>query len=49
MVYRALISQLMSVGTHQSKHVISELVRSIFDVDKMLYFVAPEWWAPRSS
>jgi hypothetical protein len=46
-VYRTLISQLMSVGTHQSKHVISELIRSIFDVDKMLYFVAPEWWAPR--
>jgi hypothetical protein len=22
-------------------------VRSIFDVDKMLYFVAPEWWVPR--
>jgi hypothetical protein len=46
-VYRTLISQLMSVGANQSKHVISELVRSIFDVDKMLYFVAPEWWAPR--
>jgi len=46
-VYRALISQLMSVGANQSKHVISELVRSIFDVDRMLYFVAPEWWAPR--
>lgn len=46
-VYRKLISQLMSVGTHQSKHVVSELVRSIFDVDKMLYFVAPEWWIPR--
>jgi hypothetical protein len=46
-VYRALISQLMSVGTQASRHVISELVRSIFDVDKMLYFVAPEWWAPR--
>ncbi|HEY5922857.1 MAG TPA: hypothetical protein VIV11_14360, partial [Kofleriaceae bacterium] len=46
-VYRALISQLMSVGTNQSKHVISELVRSLFDVDKMLYFVAPEWWTPR--
>jgi hypothetical protein len=45
-VYRALIRQLMSVGD-ESKHVISELVRSIFDVDKMLYFVAPEWWAPR--
>jgi hypothetical protein len=46
-VYRALISQLMSIGTHQSKHVTSELVRSLFEVDKMLYFVAPEWWAPR--
>ena len=46
-VYRSLISQLVSVGTNQSKHVISELVRSIFDVDKMLYFVAPEWWTPR--
>ncbi|MBB3453159.1 hypothetical protein FHT86_001415 [Rhizobium sp. BK313] len=46
-VFRTLIGQLMSVGTNQSKHVISELVRSIFDVDKMLYFVAPEWWAPR--
>jgi hypothetical protein len=46
-VYRALISQLMRVGASQSKHVISELVRSIFDVDKMLYFVAPEWWRTR--
>jgi hypothetical protein len=45
-VYRTLIKQLMSVG-NGSKHVVSELVRSIFDVDKMLYFVAPEWWAPR--
>lgn len=45
-VYRALIKQLMSVGDG-SKHVISELVRSIFDVDKMLYFVTPEWWVPR--
>jgi hypothetical protein len=46
-VYRKLISQLMSVGTSESEHVVSELVRSIFDVDKMLYFVAPEWWVPR--
>lgn len=46
-IYRQLLSQLMSVGTSQSKHVVSELIRSIFDVDKMLYFVAPEWWIPR--
>jgi hypothetical protein len=46
-VYRTLISELMSVGTQESKHVTSELVRSIFDVDSMLYFVAQEWWTPR--
>jgi hypothetical protein len=46
-VYRRLISQLMKVGAQESKHVVSELIRSIFDVDKMLYFVAPEWWVPR--
>lgn len=47
-VYRRLIRQLMGVGApDESRHVISELVRSIFDVDKMLYFVAPEWWVPR--
>jgi len=28
-------------------HVRSEVIRSIFDVDAMLYFVAPEWWMPR--
>jgi hypothetical protein len=28
-------------------HVRSEVVRAIFDVDAMLYFVAPEWWMPR--
>jgi len=27
--------------------VFAELVQSMFDVDKMLYFVAPEWWMPR--
>lgn len=46
-VYRRLISQLMSVAPKESKHVVSELVRSLFDIDKMLYFVAPEWWVPR--
>jgi hypothetical protein len=30
-----------------NRHVLSELISSIFDVDKMLYFVAPEWWTPR--
>lgn len=25
-------------------HIFYELLNSIFDIDKMLYFVAPEWW-----
>lgn len=35
--------------TLAARHVLSELINSIFDVDKMLYFVAPEWWKPRDT
>lgn len=55
-VYRKLIGTLM-YDPHDStvkinrtdpqRHILSELINSIFDVDKMLYFVAPEWWKPR--
>jgi hypothetical protein len=58
-VYRKLIERLMldSWGIAKKKpgdginarlsHVRSEVIRAIFDVDGMLYFVAPEWWMPR--
>ena len=56
-VYRNLIRNLMtadlytnlpeSPSGYKTRHVLSELINSIFDVDKMLYFVAPEWWKPR--
>jgi hypothetical protein len=54
-VYRKLIERLMldswkspdTDANRRLSHVRSELVRSIFDVDSMLYFVAPEWWMPR--
>ena len=51
-VYRKLIASLMtayqySYADDRSRHVLSELINSIFDIDKMLYFVAPEWWKPR--
>jgi hypothetical protein len=57
-IYRNLIKALMSdyfynitfakdVDNANTLHIISELINSIFDVDKMLYFVAPEWWKPR--
>lgn len=54
-VYRKLISRLMQDSwklpdtdeNRRLSHVRSEVIRSIFDVDAMLYFVAPEWWMPR--
>ena len=55
-VYRKLIGALMSDALYklpesttndQTRHTLSELINSIFDIDKMLYFVAPEWWKPR--
>jgi hypothetical protein len=57
-VYRNLIATLMTEqhyrklpanpAGHEMRHVLSELLNSIFDIDKMLYFVAPEWWKPRA-
>ena len=55
-IYRKLIRSLMtdtnydmpdSKENYEPRHVMSELLNSIFDIDKMLYFVAPEWWKPR--
>jgi hypothetical protein len=50
-VYRVLIQDLLTHGIKipddRTRHVVSELLNSIFDVDKMLYFVSPEWWKPR--
>ena len=52
-VYRNLIQDLLAPEKkvpqfdYRTRHIVSELINSIFDVDKMLYFVAPEWWKPR--
>jgi hypothetical protein len=54
-VYRKLISRLMldswrlpdTPDNRRLSHVRSEILRTIFDVDAMLYFVAPEWWMPQ--
>jgi hypothetical protein len=57
-VYRNLIGKLLTVAgitdpsgkTNEDpklRHVFAEVVESMFDVEKMLYFVAPEWWRPR--
>ena len=50
-VYRKLVQDMLFKGIMMpddaTRHVVSELINAIFDVDKMLYFVAPEWWRPR--
>jgi hypothetical protein len=56
-VYRNLIKTLMleknfnkaadENNKFTTQHILSELINSVFDIDKMLYFVAPEWWKAR--
>lgn len=50
-VYRMLIQDMLTqdlpLKDDRTRHAVAELLNSIFDVDKMLYFVAPEWWKPR--
>lgn len=49
-IFRRLIGLLTGTayGTpKQERHLMAELLRSIFDIEQMLYFVAPEWWWPR--
>ncbi|OBG88681.1 hypothetical protein A5699_16400 [Mycobacterium sp. E802] len=52
-VYRKLIQDMLApqalvpTPDDHTRHVVAELLNSIFDIDKMLYFVAPEWWRPR--
>ncbi|TBW33922.1 peptidoglycan-binding protein [Azotobacter chroococcum] len=54
-VYRALIRELMAgwydlgATSDKQRHVFATVLNAIFDVDRMLYFVAPEWWKPRQS
>jgi hypothetical protein len=50
-VYRSLIQEMLTkdlpMPDDRTRHVVAELLNTIFDIDKMLYFVAPEWWRPR--
>jgi hypothetical protein len=50
-VYRALIQEMLTrdipMTDDRTRHVVSELINTVFDIDKMLYFVAAEWWRPR--
>jgi hypothetical protein len=50
-LFRKLIKDLFTIGTDLTadKHVLhkaAEMVNSIFDIDALVYFVAPDWWHP---
>jgi hypothetical protein len=32
----------------ETRHAWSEVLNKLFDLEKMLYFVAPEWWKPHA-
>jgi hypothetical protein len=50
-VYRRLVQDMLMnklrMPDDRTRHIAAEVINSIFDVDKMLYYVAPEWWRPR--
>ncbi|MEU1485079.1 hypothetical protein [Streptomyces sp. NPDC005752] len=45
-IYGNVIHTLKPFELYDDKHLGSELLRQIFDVDEMLYFVAPDYWRP---
>ena len=48
LVYGKMIERLTErLSTGMRHEVVAELVRGIFEVDEMLYFVAPDFWKPR--
>jgi len=52
-VYRKLVQDMLTPDAiskgadSETHHLVAELLAAIFDIEKMLYFVAPEWWRAR--
>lgn len=46
-VYGQLIGKLTPLFDHP--HFAAEMIRQTFDVDEMLYFVAPDYWRPSAT
>jgi hypothetical protein len=50
-IYRRLVQDMLmaklNLPDDRTRHLAAEVINMIFDVDKMLYYVAPEWWRPR--
>lgn len=48
-LYRYVLRYLMGTETGRKKHVSDEIFRSLFDIEKIFYYIAPDWWLPRLS
>jgi hypothetical protein len=46
-ILQRVVALLTAAAPHQNRHVLSELLQAMFDVDATLYYVAPDWWTPR--
>ena len=47
-VFRRVIDALTQSGTAADRHVAAEILRQLFDLDSVCYFVAPDWWDPHA-
>lgn len=46
-LYRYILRYLMGAETGRKKHVSDEIFRSLFDIEKIFFYIAPDWWLPR--
>ena len=45
-IYREVLNLLIEDEISSELYSLSERIRSIFDLDRLFYFVAPDWWKP---
>lgn len=43
-ILRAIAQKLTQQSDNKEEQVLSDLLRTLFDIEKMVYFVAPDWW-----
>lgn len=46
-LYRYILRYLMGAEAGRKRHVTDEIFRSLFEIERIFYFIAPDWWLPR--
>lgn len=47
-VYRRIVQELYGSEVPADLPLFAAQIRSLFDIDRLMYFVAPDWWQPRA-